>query len=417
MKRRTTLLAVAALALIGAAIAIGLIAGRDDGTGEADATTRALTEAVPSLDVPAAASPSEQTAVENEIVGGLTQEGLLEALRRPSVLAPEDFAPAPGAAVPAPLPGGASQTVEATDPEPRSSAGVIARRCVQPRKVPALAGHPYQRDCWRGSYGAFPAKVIGVLNYCLKDRDCYSGPHTDEWYVCTATVAGTEIGGDPGNESVLATAGHCLGKSKNGRWSAYTRAFWLPSPKVEAMAKRRFSDQEFRRWIKANAWWPRLYAGTQTPVGWMPGAWQTGAGWDYDFAAMVMAPRRGVTIQDRLGGLGVDMNGAGAGKSVVSYGYPAGNPFDGTRLFLCRAQASLGDTVTRGGTPTVLGIGCDMTGGSSGGPWGRATDRVIISVNSYVPKGPPRSVENMMFGPHLDGRHWPAFVAAARDSV
>ena len=95
-----------------------------------------------------------------------------------------------------------------------------------------------------------------------------------------------------------------------------------------------------------------------------------------------------------VGGQGVGFNLA-RGLSYNAYGYPAAPPFNGETLQSCSGTAS--DDVW-GGTQSQ-GIPCNMTGGSSGGPWltGGST---INSVNSFGYDGVP----NRMFGPVLRQR-------------
>ena len=56
-----------------------------------------------------------------------------------------------------------------------------------------------------------------------------------------------------------------------------------------------------------------------------------------------------------------------------------------------------------------MGIGCDMTGGSSGGGW--IVGANLYSVNSYGYSNQP----DVMFGPYLDGVAQSVYNAAAAD--
>jgi V8-like Glu-specific endopeptidase len=75
-----------------------------------------------------------------------------------------------------------------------------------------------------------------------------------------------------------------------------------------------------------------------------------------------------------------------------SYGYPAAGKFNGQRMYLCDSTVSRRDGSASG---DPMGIGCDMTGGSSGGGWIDSTG-AVASVNSYG----YNSVKNTMFGPY-----------------
>jgi hypothetical protein len=51
-------------------------------------------------------------------------------------------------------------------------------------------------------------------------------------------------------------------------------------------------------------------------------------------------------------------------------GYPAAAPFDGEHHHTCAATWAVNDQPSGDSAfPQTIGIGCDMTGGSSGGPW------------------------------------------------
>jgi hypothetical protein len=83
---------------------------------------------------------------------------------------------------------------------------------------------------------------------------------------------------------------------------------------------------------------------------------------------------------------------------MYSFGYPAANPYDGTDIAWCYGTV-FADNV---GGSTDQGMNCNLTGGSSGGPWlinystgtGVGT---LNSVNSFTYRG----VKNIMWGPYF----------------
>ena len=93
-------------------------------------------------------------------------------------------------------------------------------------------------------------------------------------------------------------------------------------------------------------------------------------------------------------------------------GFPSAEPFNGRTLFECRGTAKLVKSTKDPGPE--LKVGCDMTPGSSGGPWLVATTSKgfgkIISVNS---NGPP----NVMYGPRLSSLHLDAMSKAQTTAV
>lgn len=413
MNRRNSILALAAVVLVATAIVVGIVVSRDDDGGNGDTTTTEASpaEAVPTFDAPGAAAPGEQDQTNEDTIDEWSLEDINDALANPRTPPPEAIpnTEPPGASTaPGAAGGQTAPSVEPTEPGRRAAA---AQRCTKPARVPARAGYLYARDCYRGPFGVFPVRATGVLFF--KQPGAAQASQG-----CTATVAVTQIGQTPGNESVIVTAGHCMGltpnESSTGGWEPFTSAFWVSAPSFAELLRTRFPNEAaFDRWLANNVWFPYTYAGSTVPVGYIPGGWKNGAGFRYDFGAIVMQPLGGTTILRKVGGLGVNMTGAGANKKIVSYGFPADKPYDGKKLFYCTGKSKVGDRVTTAGTLTAIGIGCDMTGGSSGGPWLRVGDpgRFIVSVNSYGPSG-AREIENVMFGPNLNGDHWGTFVSA-----
>lgn len=85
-----------------------------------------------------------------------------------------------------------------------------------------------------------------------------------------------------------------------------------------------------------------------------------------DIAGAVLYPLDGQTISERVGALGFAWN---LGRFVHwhALGYPASSPFDGETMHDTQASYAYDGSVP-GDVPPVA-IGCDMTGGCSGGPW------------------------------------------------
>jgi V8-like Glu-specific endopeptidase len=82
-----------------------------------------------------------------------------------------------------------------------------------------------------------------------------------------------------------------------------------------------------------------------------------------------------------------------------SFGYPAGRPYSGRDLIYCSGP------VISDSNYGTWGLACDMTGGSSGGPWMRdfsptAKAGTLNSLNSYT----NRKYRGYMFGPKFGTR-------------
>jgi hypothetical protein len=178
-------------------------------------------------------------------------------------------------------------------------------------------------------------------------------------YVCSGTALTS------GNESVVWTAGHCVNE---GPGAFYTNWAFVPGYKDGA--------------APYGTWTARTLLTTA--------AWGQGGDFSYDLGAAVMNTSGGATLTDTVGSRGAGFNQP-AEQHYLSHGYPAAPPFSGGRMFICESDLGLRDTSAN---PATMGIGCDMTGGSSGGGW--VVGNNVLSVNSYGYSNQP----NVMYGPY-----------------
>jgi hypothetical protein len=182
-------------------------------------------------------------------------------------------------------------------------------------------------------------------------------------YVCSGNAVAST------NGSTVATAGHCVNE---GPGAYATNFVFVPAYENGAAPYGKWSARA-------------LYA---------PSQWVSNGDMTYDtgFAVMNRNPQN-QTLTSVVGGSGVAFNQA-RGLTYKSYGYPAAAPFNGETLKSCTGKA-----VNDPNNPqfNTQGIPCDMTGGSSGGPWfiGTNSDGVQNSINSY---GYNRSA--VMYGPY-----------------
>jgi hypothetical protein len=96
---------------------------------------------------------------------------------------------------------------------------------------------------------------------------------------------------------------------------------------------------------------------------------------------------------------------------VFSFGYPHASPYDGQKLIYC-AGTDVGDTW---GGSTDFGLSCNMTGGSSGGPWyvgfgSNGATGALNSVNSF--KYTAGRMTKYMFGPYFGANAQATYNAA-----
>ena len=190
-------------------------------------------------------------------------------------------------------------------------------------------------------------------------------------YVCSGTALTS------GNESVVWTAGHCVNE---GPGAFYTNWAFVPAYKDGARPY--------------GTWTARTLLTTS--------AWGQSGDFGYDVGAAVVNTNAGATLTDTVGSRGAAFNQA-AEQHYLSHGYPAAPPFSGGRMFICEADLGTRDTSAN---PPTMGIGCDMTGGSSGGGWVVGND--VLSVNSYGYSNQP----NVMYGPYQDAIAQQLYAAA-----
>lgn len=138
-----------------------------------------------------------------------------------------------------------------------------------------------------------------------------------------------------------------------------------------------------------------------------------GADWPDDAGiAVVEGDTTGQTLAQRLQVAlpSVDTSGNYTDSSLTysAFGYPAAQKYKGVALTYCQGPVQLG----LDGDNTVS-MACDMTGGSSGGPWYDHANGVgkIKSLNSYGYLGIKR-----MFGPTFDTQEG-AMLSAAGNGV
>jgi hypothetical protein len=194
-------------------------------------------------------------------------------------------------------------------------------------------------------------------------------------YVCSGNAVAST------NGSTVATAGHCVNE---GPGAYATNFIFVPAYENGAAP--------YGKWTAKT-----LYAPTQ---------WVSAGDMTYDTGFAVVNPdSNGDLLTDVVGGSGTAFNQA-RGLEYTSYGYPAAAPFDGQTLKSCTGTAAKDPNNPQFGTQ---GIPCDMTGGSSGGPWFIGTDSEGLqnSINSYGYNG-----SAVMYGPY-----WGKVIKATYDKA
>lgn len=121
---------------------------------------------------------------------------------------------------------------------------------------------------------------------------------------------------------------------------------------------------------------------------------------DYGFMRMALGGKSGTAELDAVtGGYGLKISGVSLNDTQWAFGYPAAGKYKGKDLTYCS-----GSTVNDPYDVGTWGMACNMTGGSSGGPWLWGTTNpadgsgLLSSVNSYGYTG-----LTYMFGPRFNG--------------
>ncbi|WP_438853728.1 trypsin-like serine peptidase [Agromyces sp. M3QZ16-3] len=207
-----------------------------------------------------------------------------------------------------------------------------------------------------------PVPNIGKVFFTLNGRN----------YVCSGNSVSSA------NGSVVATAAHCVHGGK-GKYATN----WTFVPAYENGAA------PYGQWVAT-----KLAA---------PQQWTKGGDITYDTAFATVGTVGGRTLQATVGGTAISFNQA-RGLSYEAFGYPAAAPFNGQTLKSCAGTA----TADPYGQTQSQGIPCDMTGGSSGGPWflGNGSQN---SLNSFG----YNNIPNVMFGPYYGSVAQSTYATAA----
>ena len=174
---------------------------------------------------------------------------------------------------------------------------------------------------------------------------------------------------------VVFTAGHCL--YLNDQWS--TDVVFVPGRKPAKGKKK----NPFGKFPAKKLW---------VPLGWKDD--QNDA---FDMGTFsVRKNGKGKKLQKKVGALGFAYAKQRTQFWDV-FGYPVGGPFKKNVLTMCSAQWAVDDV--QNGNDSI-GIGCDMKGGASGGPWILRLKRsnLLNGITTYGYGDEPGAVYGPYFG-------------------
>ena len=203
---------------------------------------------------------------------------------------------------------------------------------------------------------------------------------------CSASVANSTAAG---GQAVILTAGHCVYDGSEG-WSF--NLMYIPDFD---------SSPTYTCGQTVHGCWTATRLGVHEnfhPSGFGPDA---ALRVDYGFALVGPGGHSGIADLDTVtGGYGLNTGTVANSVTKWAFGYPAAGRYKGKDLTYCT-----GSTVDDPYGVGTWGMVCNMTGGSSGGPWIYGTTNpavytagtLLTSVNSYGYSG-----LNYMFGPRFN---------------
>jgi V8-like Glu-specific endopeptidase len=246
------------------------------------------------------------------------------------------------------IPAQAPATVQVSKPRPQGKAGSIDG------VAPSVKVETQQ------------AEGIGIqLNEAQTvGKVFFTNPANGLNYVCSGSVVNS------GKKKLVSTAGHCVHGGAGGQWMTN----WAFVPR-------------YRNGARPYGTWAAYQLTART-------AWTTSSSGDEDMGMVIMQTLGGNSIANVVGGNGLRWNW-GYSVFVTILGYPAGAPFTGELQYFCQGN-------TWNGHGQQVRANCNMTGGSSGGPWLQEyNDQTGLGyVNSVVSHR--HADPNTMDGPYFD---------------
>ncbi|MEV5320219.1 peptidase [Streptomyces sp. NPDC052687] len=308
--------------------------------------------------------------------GALVEAGAATAAdagTRPAQSArPTSPSPARGSGIPARTPSLAEQRASRTFWTAERMRGatpldlLLTPRAAQRLKTPGAAEGPVTTVAPTAAPAAFPqaggpwtgggavVKTSGRVFFTFQGR--------------TASCSGNAVTSQ--NASTVITAGHCV--KYQGSWHTN----WVFVPAYDN------GNAPYGQWTATKT--------LTTPQ------WEASEDINHDIGAAVVAPLNGQRLTSVVGAQGIQFNG-GYNKPMYAFGFPAASPYDGSKLIYCSGNSSRDFLLSQDHS-----LACNMTGGSSGGPWftgfSEATGQGLqVSVNSFGYTFLP----NRMFGPYF----------------
>jgi hypothetical protein len=203
-------------------------------------------------------------------------------------------------------------------------------------------------------------------------------------YTCSGSVAKDNRSG----YSLVLTAAHCAFDERNGSFATE----WMFIPDYESSPTRTCSNTRFGCWMATAL---VVHSGYATA-----GSFNTQAT-VHDFAFAVVGTgghSASAQLDATVGTFDITFSSFASGTRMYAFGYPAAGKYKGATLTYCAGPIFF----DAWNSNLTYGMECDMTGGSSGGPWLSSFNEssgsgTLSSLNSYGYSG----VKNM-YGPKFN---------------
>jgi V8-like Glu-specific endopeptidase len=204
-------------------------------------------------------------------------------------------------------------------------------------------------------------------------------------YICSGAVVQEAVTG----RSIVLTAGHCAYDSQDGGFAKY----WMFIPEFDANPTYTCASTTHGCWVASSL---VLHAGFANEAGFTT----TATRHDWAFAVLGTGGKAGKQLDEVIPAFPISFTDYASGTSVHAFGYPAAGKYAGSELIYCAGAAGF----DRNNANQTYRLKCDMTGGSSGGPWltsfdGSGNTGVLSSVNSYRYRG-----GDSMYGPKFNSK-------------
>jgi V8-like Glu-specific endopeptidase len=237
---------------------------------------------------------------------------------------------------------------------------------------PPVTGDTTTGSSWTGS--GIMLTATGRVYFSMGGSD----------WICSGSV----LDDSKPSHSIVLTAGHCVVDETTGEFATN----WLFIPAFDLHPTYTCGNTEYGCWVADGLYADKLFA--------TAGAFNDQAvQHDWGFAVAGPGGLSNAQLDATVGSLPIAYDQAYSGDTLSAFGYPAAGKYHGKDLVYCRGVVGT-DPNTSG---TTWSMPCDMTGGSSGGPWVQAddtatyADATVGSLNSYGYTG-----LKYMFGPKFN---------------